>query len=304
MTTIELGELAFEPTRAAPSWRRLAAGLAAFARRKPLGFFGALVIVLIVICSIPPLTDWLAPYDYAKSSVRDRLHGSSSDHLLGTDSLGRDTLSRLIYGARVTAIVGFGAVALSETLSAVIGIVSGYFMGRFDSLSQRLVDFFQALPGLVIYVTIFGIFGSPLWLLVLTIGVIQGVPGSRIVRSQVLSIMASPYIEGARVVGAGSSRIMVRHVLPNVVPIILLGFTARIGFVILTEATLSFLGFGVQPPYPSWGQMLSFEGRQYMAQQPGLSIYPGVAIALAVFAFNVFGDALRDVWDPRLRGSR
>ena len=287
-----------------PLWHRIPANFLSFARRKPLGFVGGLIILLIVIAAIPPVTGWIAPYDYDRTDVRQRLKGSSSEHYLGTDNLGRDTFSRIVYAARVTAIVGFGAVALSEMLSAVIGIVSGYYMGWLDKIGQRIVDVFQALPALLVFITIFGIFGSPLWLLVLVIGVIQGIPGSRLIRGQVISTMALPFVEAARVVGVGDMRLMWRHVLPNVMPLIILGFTARVGFVILIEATLSFLGFGAQPPFPSWGQMLSFEGRQYMRTQPGLAIYPGLAITLAVFSFNVLGDALRDVFDPRLRGTR
>jgi peptide/nickel transport system permease protein len=225
-------------------------------------------------------------------------------HVLGTDNQGRDVLSRIIYGSRVTVVIGFGAVAISVVLSASIAIVSGYYMGWVDKIGQRVVDIFQSLPGLAVLITVFGVFGRGWLELIVVIGVVVGVPGSRIIRSQVLSVMASPYVEAARTIGAGDWRIMTRYVLPNVMALIILAATFRLGSVVLLEATLSFLGFGVPPPFPSWGQMLSLDGREFMRAAPGLAIFPGLAIGLAVFSFNLFGDALRDVWDPRLRGSR
>ncbi|MGH2586035.1 MAG: ABC transporter permease [Dehalococcoidia bacterium] len=288
---------------------RLLGGVVWFARRKPLGFFCAVVMTILVLLAIPWVEDVVAPYPYAEGVTHIRhghrlQPGSSGDHLLGTDNHGRDTLSRLIYGTRVTILVGFGAVTISVLVSTVIGIVSGYYMGWVDKVGQRLVDVFQALPGLALLITIFGVYGRGWWQLVVVIGIVIGLPGSRILRGQVLSVMASPYVEGARVVGAGNFRIMLRYVLSNVMALVILAATFRLGQVVLLEATLSFLGFGIPPPYPSWGQMLSLEGREFMRTAPGLAIYPGLAIGIAVFSFNLFGDALRDVLDPRLRGSR
>jgi peptide/nickel transport system permease protein len=253
---------------------------------------------------IPYIGNLVAPFSYDKNHLRDRLQGHSSKYLLGTDELGRDILSRLIYGARVSIIVPFGAVMISESISAVIGIMTAYYGGWLDKLGQRLVDVFSALPTLVVLITILGIFNSGLWQLIIAIGILQGPPGSRIIRGQVLSIMASPYIEAGRVIGAGDRRIMAKYVLPNVMALIILGSTVRLGGVVLIEASLSFLGFGLPPPFPSWGQMLSIQGREYMRSAPGLAIYPGIAIGLIVFSYNLLGDALRDVLDPRLRGSR
>ena len=201
-------------------------------------------------------------------------------------------------------VVAFGAVFIQQTIGGTIGIAAGYYGGWVDKALYRVVDVFQALPGLVVLITILGIFGSGLWQLVFVIGALFGPTNSRVIRGQSLYTMASPFMEAARVVGAGDIRIMRRYVLPNVFHLMVLGATLSLGFVVLLEATLSFLGYGLPPPFPSWGQMLSLEGRQYMRTQPGLAIYPGVAIGILVFSFNLFGDALRDALDPRLRGSR
>lgn len=308
--------------------QRIMRGILSFARKKPLGFVCGLVVITFVIIGdlvpealnkglktagfgepVPYLADQADKafgfvYPYSKQDLRGRLQGPSSGHILGTDSIGRDIFSRLLYGARVAVIVSIGAVLISETLAATIGISAGYYGGAVDKFLYRIVDVFQSLPGLVILITILGIFGSGLWQLVLVIGFIGGPPASRIIRGQTISIMASPFIEAARVLGASDRRIMLRYVLPNVFALIILGATLRLGAVVLIEASLSFLGYGVPPPFPSWGQMLSLEGREYMRTQPGLAIFPGLAIAMLVFSFNLFGDALRDVLDPRLRGSR
>ena len=314
------------PTRNPVS--RFFMGLARFARRKPLGAIcGLMVLFFMIIGDIVPETvnkavtvagggkpvpyvadimrDELSfVYPYDQQNLRDRLQGSSSKYWLGTDSLGRDTFSRLIYGARVAIMVSFGAVIISEIIATVIGISSGYYGGAVDKVAFRLVDVFQSLPGLVILITILGIFGSGLWPMIIVIGIVSGPPGSRVIRAQTLSVMANPFIEAARVVGASDARIMARYILPNVFPLIILGSTLRLGAIVLIEASLSFLGFGIPAPFPSWGQMLSTDGRDYMRVQPMLAVWPGIAIGLLVFSFNLFGDALRDVLDPRLRGTR
>jgi peptide/nickel transport system permease protein len=319
---------------------KVAIGLARFARRKPLGFVCGLIVLALIITGdlfpvtfnffyhvagrplgggygstaaamtaaegkpVPYLASYIAPYAYDQNHLRDRLQGPSSKYWLGTDELGRDIFSRLIYGARVSIVVPLGAVLITEVIAATIGIMSAYYGGWFDKTAQRLVDIFQALPGLVVLITVLGIFGSGLWQLIVIIGVLGGPPGSRIIRGQVLSIMATPYIEAARVIGAGDGRIMMKYVLPNVMALIILGSTLLLGAVVLLEASLSFLGYGLPPPFPSWGQMLSLQGREFMRSAPGLAIYPGLAIGLVVFSYNLFGDALRDTLDPRLRGSR
>jgi peptide/nickel transport system permease protein len=303
VSTLDLSE-AWMARPVRPWWQRLPLNLLRFARKKPLGFLGLVIVVVLLITATPPFTDWIAPYSYAQQSLRERLKPPSSSHWLGTDQSGRDVFSRIVYGARVSVVVGFGAVAIAETIAVVIGIVSGYYLGWFDRIFQRIVDMFQSLPTLVVLITILGIFGSGLWQLVIVIGVLGGPPGSRLIRGQVISLMNRPYVEAARVLGAGHLRIMLRHLLPNVFALVILGATLRIGTVILAESTLSFLGYGLPPPFPSWGQMLALEGREYMRKAPWLALYPGLAIVLTVYAFNILGDALRDVLDPRLRGQR
>jgi peptide/nickel transport system permease protein len=333
MAVSELGSIAeiegWEQPKQKPLLTRIVVGLGRFCRRKPLGAVcGFIVIFFMVIGDVVPetinkisrtagLDDRPVPYladqlesstgfiyPYSKQDLRARLQGSTGKHLLGTDAIGRDILSRLLYGARVAVMVSFGAVFIQQTIGGSIGILSGYYAGWVDKGLYRIVDVFQALPGLVVLITILGIFGSGLWQLVFVIGALFGPINSRVIRGQTYYIMASPFIEAARVVGCSDMRIMTRYVLPNVFALIILGATISLGIVVLLEATLSFLGYGLPPPFPSWGQMLSLEGRQYMRTQPGLAIYPGVAIGILVFSFNLFGDALRDVLDPRLRGSR
>ena len=310
-----------------PFLLRLLSSLKAFMRRKPLGALCGFVVILFMLAGdvvpatinkitkemtlgehIPYLADQLDRalpfiYPYSRQDLRARLEGSSSDHLLGTDSNGRDVLSRLLYGARTAVMVSFGSVFISISIGASIGIMSGFYGGWVDKGLYRFVDVFQALPGLILLITILGLFGSGLWQMIFVLGFVFGPNNSRLIRGQTLYVVASPFMEAARVIGASDLRMMTRYVLPNVFPLIVLQASVSLGVVVLVEASLSFLGFGLPPPYPSWGQMLSLEGRQYMASQPGLAICPGIAIGLLVFSFNLFGDALRDVLDPRLRGS-
>ena len=300
-----------------------------FARRKPLGAFcGLIVIFFVIIGDLVPETinkisrtagiaDRPVPYvidiveknteivqPYGKQNLRDRLADPTTEHLLGTDSIGRDIFSRLLYGARTAVMVSFGAVFLTEMIALIIGMSCAYYGRWVDKLGYRVVDVFDALPDLIVLITVLGIFGTGLWQMIFVIAFLQGPPGSRIIRGQAISVMAMPYIEAGRVLGAGDLRLMVRYILPNIFSLVILASTLRLGRVVLLEASLSFLGYGLPPPYPSWGQMLSLEGREYMRTQPGLAIYPGLAIGLLVFSYNLFGDALRDVLDPRLRGSR
>ena len=333
MAVSELGsvdELAsWEQPVPKPLLQRMVQGTARFARRKPLGFLSAMMILTFMFFGdlvpetinkisqatgiadtpVPYVADLLADntsfiYSFDKQDLRARLEGPSSRHLLGTDDIGRDILSRLLYGARTAVLVSFGAVFISEIIAITVGISAAYYAGWFDKIAYRFVDIFDALPGLIVLITILGIFGSGLWPLIVVIGILGGPSGSRLIRGQAISVMASPYVESARVVGARDTRIMATYVLPNVFPLVILGSTLRLGRVVLIEASLSFLGFGLPPPFPSWGQMLSLEGREFMRTQPGLAIYPGLLIGILVFSYNLFGDAIRDTLDPRLRGSR
>jgi peptide/nickel transport system permease protein len=273
-----------------------------FVRRKPLGAAGGLVLAGMLALAL--LAGRVAPYGYDEVDVFSRLKPPSEAHWLGTDNLGRDLLSRVIYGARVSMAVGFGGVALGLLLGTAVGLVSGYFGGRLDLVLQRVVDAFMCFPLLLVALTIMALLGPGLGNVILTLGLVLGVRDSRVIRSAVLSVKAHLYLEAARALGAAHAAMIGRHVLPNILaPIIILG-TVNLGAIILTEAALSFLGFGVPPPRPSWGGMLSGAGLVHMLRAPWLALWPGVALSLAVFGANMLGDALRDLLDPRLRGSR
>ncbi len=273
-----------------------------FVRRKPLGAAGGLALAGMLALAL--LAERVAPYGYDEVDVFSRLKPPSEAHWLGTDNLGRDLLSRVIYGARVSMAVGFGGVALGLLLGTAVGLVSGYFGGRFDLVLQRIVDAFMCFPLLLVALTIMALLGPGLGNVILTLGLVLGVRDSRVIRSAVLSVKAHLYLEAARALGAAHPTMIGRHVLPNILaPIIILG-TVNLGAIILTEAALSFLGFGVPPPRPSWGGMLSGAGLVHMLRAPWLAPWPGVALSLAVFGANMLGDALRDLLDPRLRGGR
>jgi peptide/nickel transport system permease protein len=273
-----------------------------FVSRKPLGAAGGLVLAGMLALAL--LAGRVAPYDYDEADVFSRLKAPSEAHWLGTDNLGRDLLSRVIYGARVSMAVGFGGVALGLLLGTAVGLVSGYFGGRLDLVLQRVVDAFMCFPLLLVALTIMALLGPGLGNVILTLGLVLGVRDSRVIRSAVLSVKAHLYLEAARALGAAHAAMIGRHVLPNILaPIIILG-TVNLGAIILIEAALSFLGFGVPPPRPSWGGMLSGAGLVHMLRAPWLALWPGVALSLAVFGANMLGDALRDLLDPRLRGGR
>jgi peptide/nickel transport system permease protein len=273
-----------------------------FVTHKPLGAVGAAIILLLLVVAIA--APWLAPYPFDVGVGSDRLQGPSLVHPFGTDANGRDMLSRIIFGARISVTVGFGAVLLSTLLAVSIGTISGYFGGWLDLLVQRLVDIWISFPALVLLISLVAVAGPGLWSITAILGILLAPGTSRVVRSAVINMRHLPYVESARCVGAGHPRVIRDHVLPNVfAPIIVLA-TVQLGTAILAESTLSFLGYGVPPPFPAWGGMLSGTGRAYMLQSPWLSIWPGLAISLVVFGFNMLGDALRDELDPRLRGSR
>jgi peptide/nickel transport system permease protein len=276
--------------------------VARFVVRKPLGAIGGGIVLLLLVVALA--APWLAPYAYDVGTASERLRGPSLAHPFGTDANGRDMLSRIIWGARVSVTVGFGAVALSTVLAVAIGVVSGYFGGWFDLLVQRFVDIWISFPALVLLISLIAVVGPDLWSVTVALGALLAPGTSRVVRGAVIGIRHLPYIESASCIGAGHGRVIARYVLPNVfAPIVILA-TVQLGTAILAESTLSFLGYGVPPPHPAWGAMLSGTGRAFMLQSPWLSIWPGLAISLAVFGFNMLGDALRDELDPRLRGSR
>ena len=271
-------------------------------REKPLGAVGAAIFLLFLLCGV--LAGLLAPYGMNEINPINRMKAPSLAFPLGTDYLGRDQLSRILYGAQLSVIIGFCAAGLATVISIVIGVVSGYVGGRADLVVQRFVDAWQSFPGLVILIVAVAVLGPGMPQVIGVLALLFGIGGSRIVRGAVVSVREHMYIHAAQSIGAGTQRILWRHVLPNVMPVVIVLFTSRVGAVILAEAGLSFLGLGVPPPAPTWGGMLSGSSRTYMYQGPWLALAPGLALTIVVYAVNVFGDALRDLLDPRMRGSR
>jgi peptide/nickel transport system permease protein len=283
------------------SLRQALLGLGRFGRRKPLGAIGAIIVLTLLIMA--GFAEWIAPYAYDQQIPDARLKPPGREFLFGTDNVSRDIYSRIVYGARVSVTVGFITVLLGNLVAATIGITSGYFRGRYDILVQRLVDAWQAFPYLIIILSLLAVLGPGMLNVILALSILVAAGASRVIRGATLSVVEHPYIEAARAMGAGHVRVILRHVLPNVTATIVVVSTIGLGGVILAESALSFLGFGIPPPHPSWGSMLSGSGRTYMYSAPWIAIWPGVAISLVVFGFNMLGDALRDVLDPRLRGS-
>ena len=274
-----------------------ARGVLRFARRKPLGAAGGAIVLLMILVAI--FAPAIAPYDYDYQVLGRRLRDPSAQHLMGTDNLGRDIFSRVIYGARISISIGFIAVTIQTCLVTVLGVISGYYGRWLDLLFQRFIDIWIAMPGLLALIFFISVFGPSMTTVTILLGVLGAAGGSRVVRGAVISVRAQPYIEAARVIGASDRRVMLVHVLPNVLHVVVIGSTVAIGAFILAEASLAFLGFGVPPPYPTWGQMLNVS-REYL-YFPWLAVWPGLALTVTVFGFNVFGDALRDALDPRLR---
>jgi len=270
-------------------------------KEKPLGAFGAVMCLLFLVTGI--FADIIAPFGYNEMNPIDRLKPPSLEYLMGTDQIGRDVFSRIVHGARTSLIIGFSAAFFSIIISTIIGITTGYFRGKFDMLVQRMVDAWMSFPDLVVVIVAVSVFGPGIWQVILVLSLLYGIAGSRIVRGAVLTVKENDYVHAAESIGVSTARILFRHILPNIMAPIIVLFTTRLAAVILVEAGLSFLGLGVPPPAPSWGGMLSFEGRSYMFQAPWLAIMPGLAITIIVYNINMFGDAMRDLLDPRMRGS-
>ena len=269
-------------------------------REKPLGAIGGALVLILLLAAI--LADVLAPYGYNSIDPYHRLQPYSSPFWLGSDNLGRDVLSRIIYGARISIYVGLGAVGIGKFFATVLGVTSAYFGGRLDALVQRVVDAMMSFPSLVLLLSLLSIMGPGLAQVIAGIAVIQTFSSSRVIRGAAMTVKENMYVEAARAIGAGHGRIILRHILPNVMAPIIILATVALGNVILLEASVSFLGYGIPPPHPSWGGMLSGTGREFMYDAPWMAIWPGVALSLTVFGFNMMGDALRDLLDPRLRG--
>ena len=282
------------PIRRADSFVRLV-------KRKPLGAVSALIVLILILVAI--FADVLAPYPYDEIHLIDRLQGSSARYLLGTDQAGRDLLSRLILGARVSLLVGLAVTTLSVVISTAIGGTAGFLGGRFDIIVQRFVDAWMAFPGLLLLLTMMSIVGRGVPQIILVLGIAGGIGGSRVIRGAVIGIKENVYLQAADAVGASRLRTFMRHVVPNVMPIVIITFSVSIGGVVLALASLGFLGYGLPPGIPDWGGLLSREGRQYMEIAPRLAFWPGLCLTITVFSLNMFGDAVRDLLDPRLRGA-
>jgi peptide/nickel transport system permease protein len=268
--------------------------------RYPLGAFGAAVIVLVILMAV--FAPAIAPYSPNKSFADALFKGPSAQHLLGGDNIGRDVLSRVIYGSRVSLEVGLFSVAVGTLGATLLGLLSGFAGGWLDMTLQRVIDMFMAFPSIVLLLLIVAVFGPSLRNTILAISLFLVFAPSRIIRSAVLVEREQPYVLAERSLGATQSRILFRHIFVNIVPLVIVMVSIAIGGAILIEASLSFLGLGVPPPAVSWGRMIGSDARAYFLKAPWMAIFPGAALSLTIFAFNVLGDALRDQLDPRLRG--
>ena len=269
-------------------------------KEKPLGVVGAVITLLLLFTGI--FADFLAPYGFNETRLTDFLAAPSASFWLGTDNLGRDLLSRVIYGARISLIIGLAATSFSVFNSVFIGILSGYIGGKFDLVVQRFVDAWMCLPWLPMLMIIMVIVEPGMMPLIIALGVMGGIGGSRVIRGLTLSTKENVYVRAAVAIGCPTRRILTRHILPNIMAPIIIIFSITMPGIILAEAALSFLGFGIPPPEPSWGGMLSGSGRRYMFLAPWMVIWPGLALSIVVYGINMFGDAVRDLLDPRLWG--
>ena len=269
-------------------------------KEKPLGAIGGVITLVLLFTGL--FADVLAPYGMNETDKLNFLAPPSAQYWLGTDHLGRDMLSRIIFGARVSVVVGLTSSAITVAIAVFIGVLSGYIGGPFDLTVQRVVDAVMALPGLVLLLVIISMIGPGMWSVIVTLGVLGGISSSRIIRSAVIGIKENAYVSAAQAIGCRRSTMFLRHLLPNIMAPIIILFSLNIPGVILSEASLSFLGFGIPAPQPSWGGMLGGKARPYMMSAPWMVLWPGIALAVVVFGTNIFGDALRDLLDPRLRG--
>jgi peptide/nickel transport system permease protein len=269
-------------------------------KEKPLGTVGGAIVLILLLVGI--FADFLAPLGYNELNLMDSLAPPSTKFIFGTDELGRDILSRIIYGARISMYVGLGCSAIGVSISVLIGLLCGFIGGKFDLAIQRLVDAWMCFPPLFIILAVMSVVGPGLMEVIIVLGVLYGVARSRVVRSAVIGVKENVYVEAARAVGVPTKRILLRHILPNIMAPMIILFTIDMGAAIIAEASMSFLGYGIPPPTPSWGGMLSWGGRQYMRAAPWMALWPGLALAVVVWGINMLGDGLRDILDPRLRG--
>ncbi|HXH22118.1 MAG TPA: ABC transporter permease [Dehalococcoidia bacterium] len=292
---------------------RIPTNLYRFTRRKPLGAFGGFLVLLLLVMAVTGGglsaivnrdMPSIAPYHYNEYKLgQDRLKGPSSEHWFGTDEFGRDVFSRLLYGAGVSVTIGVGVFALSTTLSTFLTMISGYYVTSVDLILQRFIEIFGVLPDLIILISLMAIYGASPLTFVLTLGILNGINTSRVLRSVIIGLRGMPYIEAAKAIGATDKRILRHYILPNVFYLIIVGATGGISGAIQAEAGLAIIGVGLNPNFPTWGTMLN-ASRELLRVAPWLAIFPALMLAMTIFGFRLLGDALRDVLDPRLRGSR
>jgi peptide/nickel transport system permease protein len=275
-------------------------GISSFVQRKPLGAIGAVILFAFIVVAL--LAPQLATHDPDLNNYRARVKPPSVEHWFGTDNFGRDIYSRVIYGARISMYVGILATLLGTSIGAAAGLLSGFLGGRTDQFMQRVADVMFTIPGLVLAMAIVTMLGPSMFNVVLAIAIPRIPDTNRVIRSAVLSVKESLYVDAAHAVGCANWRIMLRHILPNVLAPYIVIASAGLSGAILVESSLSFLGLGVPPPAPSWGRMLSTEGMRFFETATWMAVFPGIFISAAVFGANLFGDALRDVLDPKLRG--
>ncbi|MFC1952280.1 ABC transporter permease [Chloroflexota bacterium] len=278
----------------------LVSALIRLVKEKPLGMVGGVITLILLLTGI--LADVLAPYGMNEMNTLDSMVPPSARYWLGTDNMGRDIFSRVIFGARLSMIVGLSAAIIGTLLASLIGILSGYLSGKFDLFVQRLIDSLMCIPAMIFLIVIISFLGPGIVQVIVVLGLRNGITASRILRGATLSTKNNVYIEAARAIGCSTPRIILRHILPNIIAPAIIVFTLEVPRAILTEASLSFLGYGIPPPYPSWGGMLSGRGRDFMFRAPWMVIWPGLALSIAVYGVSIFGDALRDILDPRMRG--
>jgi len=287
---------ALENTVVAP---RARSSVLDFCRREPLGTFGLVLVAVMAVAGLG--SEWIAPYSPTANDFASMTEPPSWAHIMGTDQFGRDLFSRIVFGARTAFIVGFSCAMVGGFAGLVLGVASAYFGGRIDTVLQRVNDVIMAFPLIILALAVIAVFGSGVFNVILAITIPLIPRCARVVRSSALSIREVPYIDAARACGFGHARIILRHMVPNVLAPFLIMLTAFVGQAILAEASLSYLGLGVQEPVPAWGLMLQGGAEEYATTAPWIAIFPGVAIALTVFGFSLFGDALRDALDPKLR---
>lgn len=294
-------ELTYSPATAALAPRlSFLEEVVKFARNKPLGAAGAVIILAMLV--IAALADTLAPYDAYQADYGQQFAPPSLEHWFGTDEFGRDLMSRIMYGARIALFVGFTASFIGCTIGGLLGVTSAYVGGTLDLLLERLMDILLAFPQLILALAIASILGPAVQNVVIAIAIPIIPRAARVVRSTALAVKENVYVEAVSALGAPQARIVLRHIVPNVVAPYIILLTAQLGGAILAEAALSYLGLGAAEPTPSWGLMLSGSALSYAEKAPWIPIFPGIAISLGVFGFNLFGDSLRDALDPKLRG--